>query len=169
VASTRSLLTTKETENFHHPPPPNGSTDNRRAVGSAGGAGTGGMADWCRFPPAAASIRPCGCRDRSRTRARTETLLRLATFPEAPLRSRTVGFPESGSGLGPAHRLSDHGRAHGCRSSSAGSHRSPPRDGSAPGVTPGSEADLVRRRSVAGRNCTACCGPRRSALPRSVE
>ena len=27
-------------------------------------------------------------------------MLRLATFPEAPLRSRTVGFPESGSGLG---------------------------------------------------------------------
>jgi hypothetical protein len=27
-------------------------------------------------------------------------MLQLATFPEAPLRSRTVGFPESGSGLG---------------------------------------------------------------------
>jgi hypothetical protein len=27
-------------------------------------------------------------------------MLRLAAFPEAPLRSRTVGFPESGSGLG---------------------------------------------------------------------
>jgi hypothetical protein len=33
----------------------------------------------------------------------------LATFPEAPLRSRTVGFPESGSGLGPARHFS--GRA----------------------------------------------------------
>ena len=31
---------------------------------------------------------------------RAEIMLQLATFPEAPLRSRTVGFPESGSGLG---------------------------------------------------------------------
>jgi hypothetical protein len=29
-----------------------------------------------------------------------EIMLQLATFPEASLRSRTVGFPESGSGLG---------------------------------------------------------------------
>jgi hypothetical protein len=31
-------------------------------------------------------------------------MLQLATFPEASLRSRTVGFPESGSGLG-AHDI----------------------------------------------------------------
>ena len=31
------------------------------------------------------------------------------TFPQAPLRSRTVGFPESGSGLGPASHLLDVG------------------------------------------------------------
>jgi hypothetical protein len=36
-------------------------------------------------------------------------MLQLATFPEAPLRSRTVGFPESGSGLGSARHFS--GRA----------------------------------------------------------
>jgi hypothetical protein len=36
-------------------------------------------------------------------------MLQLATFPEAPLRSRTVGFPESGSGLGSACHFS--GRA----------------------------------------------------------
>ena len=33
-------------------------------------------------------------------------MLQLATFPEAPLRSRTVGFPESGSGLGSARHFS---------------------------------------------------------------
>ena len=31
------------------------------------------------------------------------------TFPQASLRSRTVGFPESGSGLGPASHLLDVG------------------------------------------------------------
>ena len=31
------------------------------------------------------------------------------TFPQASLRSRTVGFPESGSGLGPACHLPDTG------------------------------------------------------------
>ena len=40
---------------------------------------------------------------------RVEIKLQLATFPEAPLRSRTVGFPESGSGLGSARHFS--GRA----------------------------------------------------------
>ena len=35
------------------------------------------------------------CLDRIQARA-----LIKATFPEAPLRSRTVGFPESGSDLG---------------------------------------------------------------------
>ncbi len=40
---------------------------------------------------------------------RVEIMLQLATFPEAPLRSRTVGFPESGSGLGSARHFS--GRA----------------------------------------------------------
>ena len=35
-----------------------------------------------------------------------EIMLQLATFPEAPLRSRTVGFPESGSGLGSARHFS---------------------------------------------------------------
>ena len=34
-------------------------------------------------------------------------MLQLATFPEAPLRSRTVGFPESGSGLGSARYFSE--------------------------------------------------------------
>src|SRR5271167_3946249 len=53
---------------------------------------------------------------------RTENELRLATFPKAPLRSRTVGFPESGSGLGSARHLPEHGPAHECGSSSAGSH-----------------------------------------------
>jgi hypothetical protein len=39
----------------------------------------------------------------------------LATFPEAPLRSRTVGFPESGSGLGSARHFSGRAFLHGAK------------------------------------------------------
>ncbi len=42
-------------------------------------------------------------------------MLQLATFPEAPLRSRTVGFPESGSGLGSAHHSSERAFPHGAK------------------------------------------------------
>lgn len=45
-----------------------------------------------------------------------------ATFLKAPLRSRTVGFPESGSGLGSARHLSKAWPAHRCGSSSADPH-----------------------------------------------
>ncbi len=39
----------------------------------------------------------------------------MATFPEAPLRSRTVGFPESGSGLGSARHFSGRAFLHGAK------------------------------------------------------
>ena len=42
-------------------------------------------------------------------------MLQLATFPEAPLRSRTVGFPESGSGLGSARHFSGRAFPHGAK------------------------------------------------------
>ncbi len=61
----------------------------------------------CQAPPA--QIPACACRDRNQARALRGAQLQLATFPEAPLRSRTVGFPESGSGLGSARHFS--GRA----------------------------------------------------------
>ncbi len=44
------------------------------------------------------------------------------TFPKAPLRSRTVGFPESGSDLGSARHLAGCGPSHASGSSSAGAH-----------------------------------------------
>ncbi len=46
---------------------------------------------------------------------RVEIKLQLATFPEAPLRSRTVGFPESGSGLGSARHFSGRAFPHGAK------------------------------------------------------
>ena len=46
---------------------------------------------------------------------RVEFILQLATFPEAPLRSRTVGFPESGSGLGSARHFSGRAFPHGAK------------------------------------------------------
>ena len=46
---------------------------------------------------------------------RVEIMLQLATFPEAPLRSRTVGFPESGSGLGSARHFSGRAFPHGAK------------------------------------------------------
>ena len=42
-------------------------------------------------------------------------MLQLATFPEASLRSRTVGFPESGSGLGSARHFSGRAFPHGAK------------------------------------------------------
>jgi hypothetical protein len=42
-------------------------------------------------------------------------MLQLATFPEARLRSRTVGFPESGSGLGSARHFSGRAFPHGAK------------------------------------------------------
>jgi hypothetical protein len=59
----------------------------------------------------------------SKLSARTSTpLARLVTFLKAALRSRTVGFPESGSDLGSAHHLSERGPAHRCGSLSADPH-----------------------------------------------
>jgi hypothetical protein len=50
----------------------------------------------------------------SKLSARTSTpLVWLVTFLEAVLRSRTVGFPESGSDLGFARHLSERGPATG--------------------------------------------------------
>ena len=46
----------------------------------------------------------------------------LVTFLKAALRSRTVGFPESGSDLGSAHHLSENRPAHACGSLSADPH-----------------------------------------------
>jgi len=57
-------------------------------------------------------MRACGCRDRNQARAPRGDQLQLATFPEAPLRSRTVGFPESGSGLGSPRHFSERAFLH---------------------------------------------------------
>ena len=94
------------------------------------------------FPAPATSNRSCGCRDRNRVRApvggglpRPPFRLRpgvtvppWVTFHEAPLRSRTVGFPESGSDLGSARHFSDVGLPSRPWGSSAGAHppQSPP-------------------------------------------
>ena len=63
------------------------STSARTSMGSCSRS----IVSWTGWPEVEIEIR------RAR---RAEFTLRLATFPEAPLRSRTVGFPESGSGLG---------------------------------------------------------------------
>ena len=70
-----------------------------------------------------ASLRPCGSpthdsgspwigRDRNQARALSGGHPPQATFPEAPLRSRTVGFPESGSGLGSPRHFSERAFLH---------------------------------------------------------
>src|SRR3974377_125909 len=59
----------------------------------------------------------------SKLSARTSTPLALpVTFLKAALRSRTVGFPESGSDLGSARHLSECGPAHRGGSLSADPH-----------------------------------------------
>ena len=55
-----------------------------------------------------------------------EIMLQLATFPEAPLRSRTVGFPESGSGLG-SHAICQGGPSPSARNCGAGAPFAPTR------------------------------------------
>ena len=88
------------------------------------------------FPTPASSNAACGCRDRFAARAatgpelgcfgvsavRARLALTIPTFPQAPLRSRTVGFPESGSDLGSARHLAECGPSHASGSSSAGAH-----------------------------------------------
>ena len=56
---------------------------------------------------------------------RVEIVLQLATVPEAPLRSRTVGFPESGSGLG-SHGIYQDEPSPATRNCGAGAPFAPP-------------------------------------------
>ena len=68
-------------------------------------------------------VEPCMRLSGSKLSARTSTPLTwLVTFLKAVLRSRTVGFPESGSDLGSARHLSERGPAHRCGSFSADLH-----------------------------------------------
>ena len=92
--------------------PAAGCTRTCRPVGSAGGfrgrtARAGPTGCGC-LPPPHRTVHAVVEIEIRRAR-RVEIILQLATFPEAPLRSRTVGFPESGSGLGSARHFS--GRA----------------------------------------------------------
>jgi hypothetical protein len=78
-----------------------------------------------RLPAAAAAVPAADAVDRDRSRARARKvegyhaalsrpparvhISTIVTFPEASLRSRTVGFPESGSDLGSSQRVPSHG------------------------------------------------------------
>ena len=85
-------------------------------------------------------------------------MLRLATFPEAPLRSRTVGFPESGSGLGSARHFS--GRPSPTARNCVLAHPSPRRGGVCIAPSP-------RRRP--GRNPALCLVAYRLSWPPSAQ
>jgi hypothetical protein len=88
-------------------------------VGWVGGWRGDAIAFRFQSPP----IEPCMRLSGSKLSARTSTPLAwLVTFLKAVLRSRTVGFPESGSDLGSARHLSGRGPAHRCGSLSADLH-----------------------------------------------
>src|SRR6202011_4596538 len=104
------------------PPRPSNSISRYRPNGvpSIGSQGRGVcVADPFPHPP----FNPCMRLSGSKLSARTRTpYALLVTVLKAALRSRTVGFPESGSDLGSAHHLSERRPAQRCGSLSADPH-----------------------------------------------